>query len=202
MDSFAAVDRVEMLRDDALIRRAAAGDTASFDELISPRLDRCYRLALAILANESDARDATQDAVVAAWRQLPRLRDRGSFDAWLNRIVANAARMARRHRVRLREVQIEQPEDAHAGRRDAGGRTAAPPRSPDGGGIESIAGADAVGRAFQRLREDDRLILVLHHLEARPIAEIARSLGVAAGTAKWRLHEARKALERAMEAEA
>ena len=61
---------------------------------------------------------------------------------------------------------------------------------------------DAIARAFDRLRPQDRLILVLHHVEERPLAEIARSLGIPVGTAKWRLHAARKSLEKAMEAEA
>ena len=57
-------------------------------------------------------------------------------------------------------------------------------------------------RAFDRLRPQERIILVLHHVEERPVAEIARSLGIPVGTAKWRLHAARNALEKAMEAEA
>src|SRR5688500_20148260 len=82
------------------------GDAAAFDALVATRLDRCYRLAWSILSNDADAADATQDALVSAWRQLPRLREPASFDGWLNRIVANAALMARRRRVRLREVSV------------------------------------------------------------------------------------------------
>jgi len=48
---------------------------------------------------------------------------------------------------------------------------------------------------------DQRTLLALHHLEERPVAEIAAALGVPVGTVKWRLHDARRALERAMEAE-
>ena len=59
-----------------------------------------------------------------------------------------------------------------------------------------------MARAFSRLRAAERAILVLHHVDERPVAEIARALGIPIGTAKWRLHAARKALERAMEAEA
>jgi RNA polymerase sigma-70 factor, ECF subfamily len=183
--------------DDALIRRACRGDAAAFGVLIDTRIDRCYRLAWSILSNDADAADATQDALVAAWRQLPRLRDSAAFDGWLNRIVANAALMARRHRVRLREVSVgpaypgdetpqpEPPQDPLA-------RTA----------MDDVVDNDAIGRAFDRLRPKDRMILVLHHVEERPVAEIARSLGIPTGTAKWRLHVARGALERALEAEA
>ena len=99
--------------DDALVRRARTGDAAAFEMLVDTRIDRCYRLAWSILANDADAADATQDALVSAWRQLPRLRDPAVFDGWLNRIVANAALMTRRHRVRLREVSVR-PADGGA----------------------------------------------------------------------------------------
>ena len=183
--------------DDALVRRARTGDAAAFEVLVDSRIDRCYRLACSILSNEADAADATQDALVSAWRQLPRLRDSASFDGWLNRIVANAALKARRHRTRLREVSVRpafpgdeppQPEPPAGDR----ARTAQ----------DQFVDNDAIARAFDRLRPKDRMILVLHHVEERPVAEIARSLGIPVGTAKWRLHAARTALEKAMEAEA
>jgi RNA polymerase sigma-70 factor (ECF subfamily) len=183
--------------DDALVRRARAGDAEAFRVLVDTRIDRCYRLAWSILSNDADAADATQDALLSAWRQLPRLRDPGVFDGWLNRIVANAALMARRHRVRLREVSVR-PADPGAGitqpepRQDLHARTQ----------MDELVDNDAIGRALDRLRPQERLILVLHHVEERPLAEIARSLGIPVGTVKSRLHAARGALEKAMEAEA
>jgi RNA polymerase sigma-70 factor (ECF subfamily) len=183
--------------DDALVRRARTGDTSAFEVLVDSRIDRCYRLAWSILSNDADAADATQDALVSVWRQLPRLRDPATFDGWLTRIVTNAALMALRHRVRLREVSVRpaypddetpQPEPGQ----DPQARTA----------MDEFVENDAIARAFDRLRPQDRMILVLHHVEERPVAEIARSLGIPVGTAKWRLHAARTALEKAMEAEA
>ena len=194
MESEAAAGRARAADDNALIAHAAAGNTAAFETLLATRLDRCYRLAFAILGDSSDAADATQEAVVAAWRQLPRLRDLRSFDSWLNRIVANSARMSRRHRTRLREVQV-----ATLTQSDADDRSWEPADVRAAGQIESVAASDAIGRAFDRLSERDRLILVLHHVEERPVAEIAKTLGVPVGTAKWRLHQARAALERALE---
>jgi RNA polymerase sigma-70 factor, ECF subfamily len=183
--------------DDALVRRARAGDAAAFEALVDTRIDRCYRLAFSILSNDADAADATQDALVSAWRQLPRLRDTAAFDGWLNRIVANAALMARRHRVRLREVSVR-PADPGAERSQPEPRQDLHARTQ----MDEMVDNDAIGRAFDRLRPQDRVILVLHHVEERPVAEIARSLGIPVGTAKWRLHAARNALEKAMEAEA
>ncbi len=196
MELLAPAKRSARDADDALVRRAAAGEVAAFDALLVARIDRCYRLAWSILANDADAADATQDAFVSAWRQLPRLRDAGAFDGWLNRIVANAALMARRHRKRLREVSVapQTPDSDDT-----------PTWEPESAAMMNESDAfverDAMGRAFDRLRPADRAILVLHHVDERPVAEIARALNVPVGTAKWRLHAARKALERAMEAE-
>ena len=60
---------------------------------------------------------------------------------------------------------------------------------------------DAIRRAFARLDPDKRAILVLHHVEERPVAEIASLLAIPEGTAKSRLHAAREALGRALRAE-
>ncbi|HEX7347929.1 MAG TPA: sigma-70 family RNA polymerase sigma factor [Candidatus Limnocylindrales bacterium] len=199
MGSFPLAERVGTTIDAGLVLRARAGDATAFETLVRPRLDRCFRLAWSILSNDADAADAMQDALVAAWRQLPRLRDPAAFDGWLNRVVANAALMQRRRRIRRREVQVlpvgDQDSDVTA--------TAAPGSSQSAeDGPARIADRDVIVRAFMRVRPEERAILVLHHLEERPVAEIARMLGVPTGTAKWRLHEARRALERAMEVEA
>lgn len=180
--------------DEVLVRSAAAGDADAFDALVAPRLDRCYRLAFAILGSPADAADATQDGVLAAWRELPRLRDPRAFDGWLNRIVANAARMVRRHRVRLREVHLQSPEGLGGNVATAGPLQVTHP-------ADAILSADAFAKAFRRLREHERVLMVLHHVEGRPVVEIAQTLGIPVGTTKSRLHAARKALERALEAE-
>jgi RNA polymerase sigma-70 factor (ECF subfamily) len=197
VDAVTTVTNPATSADDALVRRARTGDAAAFAVLVDTRIDRCYRLAFSILSNHADAADATQDALVSAWRQLPRLRDSAAFDGWLNRIVANAALMARRHRVRLREVSVR-PADPGAESSQADPQQNLHARTQ----MDEMVDNDAIGRAFDRLRPQDRLILVLHHVEERPVAEIARSLGIPVGTAKWRLHAARGALEKAMEAEA
>ena len=105
--------------------------------------------------------------------------------------------MARRHRVRLREVPVLPSHPGDKGpqpepQQDLNARSA----------MDDLVDNDAIGRAFDRLRPQDRILLVLHHVEERPVAEIARSLGIPIGTAKWRLHAARAALHKAMEAEA
>ena len=167
------------------IMAAVAGDAAAFSTLIDTRLARTYRIALAILGTESDARDAVQETWVAVWRQLPRLDDPSRFDAWVDRIVVNACRMAIRRRNRVREIPIPDGFDA----------VSAQP------GPEAVLERHALERAFDRLPVQQRTILVLHHLEERPLGEIAAVLSIPVGTAKSRLHAARASLERMLEEE-
>jgi RNA polymerase sigma-70 factor (ECF subfamily) len=72
------------------------------------------------------------------------------------------------------------------------------PASTDRAVDDRTADADAFDRAFARLSVDDRAVLVLHHLQERPVAEIAAVLGSPEGTIKSRLHRARAALESAL----
>jgi RNA polymerase sigma-70 factor (ECF subfamily) len=174
-----------------LLRRAARGEVEAFDILLSGRLDRLYRMAMAITRNDADARDAVQDACVHAWRSLPGLRDPSRFDAWLAQVLVNASRgvLRRRKRTAGREVGMES---------DAGDA------QPEVVGADPIAGvgeAEAIRRAFERLSPDDRILLALHYVEQRPLAEIATAMRSPVGTIKWRLSRARRALERALEVE-
>ena len=165
-----------------LVEAARSGDTAAFEAILEGRLERTFRLARAILGNDADARDATQDAWLLAWRDLHGLRDLDRFDAWLDRILVNACRTIQRRRGPVREIPIPATFEI---------KVASP-------GPEHLAERDAVERAFSRLDEGQRAILVLHHLERRTVPSIARSMGIPEGTVKSRLHAARAVLERAL----
>jgi RNA polymerase sigma-70 factor, ECF subfamily len=178
--------------DRALVDRAADGDVDAFDRLIRSRIDRLFRLAMAILRSEPDARDAVQEASIQAWRELPRLRDRDRFDAWISQILVNGCRsmLRRGNRVRIREIDVAGLGDDPAER----GLTV-------GSSAEDHAEVEAIRRAFDRLDGDTRSLLVLHYVEEQPIAQIAQQMGSPAGTIKWRLSNARRALSRALEVE-
>ena len=180
------------LGDVALIALAAEGDAAAFDLVLRPRLDRLYRMAVAITRHESDARDATQEACVLAWRELPRLRDHDRFDPWLSQILVNSCRMLLRGRRRgaIREISMDDP---------------LRPASQDKPGVASEADGfgetEAIRAAFERLDPAVRSLLVLHYVEGRPLAEMAKVMGSPVGTIKWRLSNARGALEKALKVE-
>ena len=163
--------------DRQLVLRARAGDREAYELIVVERGEHLYRTALSILGREADARDATQDALIAGWRRLADLREPDRFDAWLGRILVNECRMALRRRGRVREI----PLDADSSLRGHEPRAA---DSPD----------RAFDDAFDRLSADQRTIIVLHHLHGYGVNEIAAWLGVPAGTVKWRLSRARRAL--------
>jgi RNA polymerase sigma-70 factor (ECF subfamily) len=178
--------------DRALVERAADADHEAFEALVRRRADSAYRTALAILRDPSDAADATQEALLRAWRELPRLRDPGRFEAWFMRILVNSCRNTMRgnRRRTLREIPTEVA---------AIGSDLLPDRSI--AVDDQAASRDRVGRAFLRLGHDERMLLALHHAEARPVTELARITGWPEGTVKWRLSRARQALARALDEE-
>ncbi len=176
----------------ALVQRACRGDHEAFAALVDARLAATFRTALAILGNESDARDATQEIFLRAWRNLPELREPDHFSAWFGRIVVNTCRTAIRGRRRriVREISVGAlPDD---------GEQSPSPASPHD---DRTADLDVLERALDRLSLADRTLLVLHHFEHLSLGEIGERLGVPSKTVKSRLFSARRSLERALEVE-
>lgn len=177
--------------DPAIVEQAIRGDLGAFDTIVRDRIGAVYRLTLAIVGNEADAADATQDAFVAAWREIRRLRDADRLEAWLARIAVNSARMVARAK-RRRFVREIPGLSALEGTLPA----------PDGEG--RAPGADdarILGAALESIPAEQRTILALHHLEGRGVAEIGAILRIPTGTAKSRLFTARRALAAALAAQ-
>ncbi len=173
--------------DRELLNRARAGDREAFELIVVAKGESLFRTALAILGNEADARDATQEAFISSWRSFAGMRDLERFDAWLGRILINECRMTLRRRRRVREVAVDETADqsAHSDRNFA-------PTAPAGSSSD-------FDDAFSRLTVDQRAMLVLHHLHGYGVREIGAWLGIPSGTVKWRLNRARNALRRELE---
>jgi RNA polymerase sigma-70 factor (ECF subfamily) len=169
-----------------LVEAARRGDQASFMALVRPRSDRLFAVAQRILRDVDRAEDALQDALVIAWRDLRALRDPDRFDAWLHRVLVNVcivqATRERRRTINLRVLPVDGP------------------AAPDD--LITIAQRDELERGFRRLPPEQRAILVLHHFLGYPPSAIAEALGIPAGTARSRLHNAHRAMRAALEADA
>jgi RNA polymerase sigma-70 factor, ECF subfamily len=169
-----------------LVARASRGDQDAFAKLAAAHTDRCYALAYRILRDPQHAEDAAQQALLGAWRDLPRLKDPERFEAWLHRLVVHAcyaeARRDRRWSARVRLISTE------------------PNNDPDT--ATSVANRDELERGFRRLSPEQRAVVVLHHYLGYPLTEIAATLGIPVGTARSRLHYATRQLRAAIEADA
>jgi RNA polymerase sigma-70 factor, ECF subfamily len=168
------------------IERAMAGDHDAFAQLAARAIRPLYVTARQIVRDDAAAEDATQDALVNAWRYLPSLRDPDRYDAWLYRLLVNACRTQLRRAPRHGVVEIDVA-DASPDRGDPG---------------HALADRDQLERGFRRLDAEQRAVVVLHYYRGYSVPEVAEIVGIPLGTAKSRIHRATGALRAALEADA
>ena len=160
------------------IERARRGDHDAFTALLDVRLARLDAAARLILRDGELARDAVQEAMIRAWRDLPGLRDPDRFDAWLHRLTVNACLdLIRRRKRRVIEVELT-PIDSPATHDVA----------------NSLADRQLLDEALAGLQPGHRAVVALHYLLGMPLAEVAQTMGIPIGTAKSRLHYALAAM--------
>ena len=157
-----------------LVERAREGDHDAFTELARDAVVRLDGAARLILRDPELARDAVQDALIRAWRDLPGLREPDRFDAWLHRLTVHACIDLTRKRKR-RPIEVELAPIHAPSIADASGR---------------LADRDLVDGVLRRLDEAGRAIVVLHYFVGLPLPEVAATLGIPVGTVKSRLHRA------------
>jgi len=174
---------VEVDRD--LVERARRGDREAFAVLVHQVSGSLYAVAYRILRDTGLAEDALQNALVLAWRRLPKLRDPDRFEAWIHRILVHAC---------YDESQRARPWAATVRVLPMNG-----PTTPDAS--DALADRDELERAFRRLTVEQRAVFVLHHYLGLPLVEIAEMLEIPAGTARSRLHYAIAGLRDALAAE-
>jgi RNA polymerase sigma-70 factor, ECF subfamily len=169
-----------------LVRRAQAGDEGAFASLAVALGDRLHNTSVRILRDMDLAEDATQQAIVSIWRDLPQLRDLSRFEAWAYRILVRTcyaeARRERRWSPKLRVLD----RDADPSRED----------------MESVVRRDQLERGFRRLSMEHRAVVVLHHYLDMTVPEIAETLAIPAATVRSRLYYALRGLRAALDADA
>jgi RNA polymerase sigma-70 factor, ECF subfamily len=172
--------------DTDLVVRAQNGDEEAFATLAVAVGNRLYAVAHRILRDVHLADDATQQALLYVWRELPQLRDPARFEAWSYRLLVRACyaegRKRRRWSPNLRVLSVDQP---------AGGE-----------GLSAVFDRDQLERGFRRLSVEHRSVVVLHHFLDMSLDEVAEALGVPVGTVRSRLHYAMRGLRAALEADA
>jgi RNA polymerase sigma-70 factor (ECF subfamily) len=172
--------------DTDLVVRAQHGDEEAFASLAVAVGNRLHAVSHRILRDTYLAEDATQQALLTIWRDLPQLRDPARFDAWSYRLLVRAC-YAEGRRVRdwapnLRLLPVDEPAVAE--------------------GLNVVVDRDQLERGFQRLSVEHRAVVVLHHYADLPLDQVAEILGVPIGTVRSRLFHAMRGLRTALEADA
>jgi RNA polymerase sigma-70 factor (ECF subfamily) len=171
--------------DTDLVIRAQRGDKRAFARLATQLADRFLAVARGILRELDLAEDATQQALLTIWQDLPQLRDPARFEAWSYRLLVRACyaegRRQRRWAPNLRLLAIDE--------------------SVADDGLRSVVDRDQLERGFRRLSVDHRAVVVLHHYLDLPLDRVADVLGIPVGTAHSRLHHAMRGLRAALDAD-
>lgn len=179
--------------DDALIAGLQSGDSGAFERLLREYGPRLLRLARRFLANDEDARDALQDAMVAVYRSIGKFESTSALSTWLHRIVVNTALMKLRSKRRHPEEDIEQylPQFLADGHQRE-------PSTPWTESADHVIEREelraSVRETIEKLPDAYRIVLHLRDIEELSTAETAEILGTTKNVVKIRLHRARQAL--------
>ncbi|MBC7881757.1 MAG: sigma-70 family RNA polymerase sigma factor [Anaerolineae bacterium] len=170
---------VTQIADEELVSKASKGDSEAFRQLYRRYSSRVRGLLYQMMNEPDHLDDLTQEVFVKVFRSLPKFRGDSAFSTWLFRIAVNCCQDARRKRKRHpQSVQIDGLMVA-SGQEDA---------------LRKLDREELVARALQTLKEEHRIVIVLHDLQDRPQEEIAKMLSVPVGTIKSRLFYARRQL--------
>lgn len=172
-----------------LIRKCKAGDARFYEPLVRAYEPTGLRVAVAMMGNTEDARDALQEAFVKTWHSLHRFDSRRPFGPWFFQILRNQCRdMLRSRKARFNVEALDErlelrPADAEKGPERAHQRSAA---------------REMLWKGLEKIGAEHREILVLKELEGFRYAEIASILEIPEGTVASRLFHARHALRDAL----
>jgi RNA polymerase sigma-70 factor (ECF subfamily) len=168
-----------------VVVKAQHGDQHAFAALASQSGRRMNALAVGILRDRDLAEDAVQQALVAIWQDLPKLREPAKFESWSYKMLVRICYAeAKKRRRRLAEV-------FGAIRRE--------PAAADE--YRTVVDRDQLQRGFDTLSAEHRAVVVLHHYFDMPLESVAQVLGIPAGTVRSRFHRAMHSLRAAIEAD-
>ena len=166
-----------------LVRRAQQGDQDAFAVLAGAAVARLDAAARLILRDSELARDAVQDSMVRAWRDLPGLRDPDRFTPWLHRLTVNACLDVARRRQR-RSIEVELTPIAMPSVADT---------------TAEFADRELIDDALRQLEPEFRAVVVLHYFLGMPLQDVAVSMRIPVGTVKSRLHRALRTMRVTLE---
>jgi RNA polymerase sigma-70 factor, ECF subfamily len=175
--------------DEIIVERALTGDAEAFGEIVRRWERRIFALTYGMLGREEDARDATQETFLAAFRNLRGFRGEAKVSSWLHRIAVNQC-ISRQRRAKVRgESALEEEQETNAS------TFAAPQSHSPVHVVEGRQETAAVRRAINSLPIELRQVVVMKEFEELTFREIADALDLPLSTVKSRLYTALKQLQ-------
>jgi RNA polymerase sigma-70 factor (ECF subfamily) len=170
--------------DEQIVRRALAGEPDAFGEIVRRWERRIFALAFGMLGREEEARDATQETFLAAFRNLRNFRGEAKVSSWLHRIAINQC-ITRQRRARVRNETALEDETSSAAM-----TALAPAHESPAQMAESRERTEIVRRAVRALPPELREVIVMKEFEELTFQEIADVLDLPLSTVKSRLYTA------------
>lgn len=185
------------LSEQEIVARAQQGDHEAFRFLVERYQGRAFALAVRILRDEEQARDAVQDAFIKVYGSLRRFEGRSSFYTWLYRLVYNQCLDNKRKDKSGRHVEWEEERlgEDHGLEETGPGAVGAAGLPGPGAELERSELRAVMVEAIDQLPDDARETLLLREVDGLAYAEIAETLGIPKGTVMSRLYYARKKLQ-------
>ncbi len=184
--------------EEVLVDRLVAGDERAFEVLVRKHGGRMMAIARRLLRDEQEAKDAVQEALLAAHRHIATFSRGAPLGAWLRRIVINQALLRIRARERKREVSLDDLLPVF----DGTGIHVRSPQSWEASADRTMERSELrrlVRQQIDRLPEKYRTALMLRDIEELSTREAAKVLGISEVCMKVRLHRARQALKSLLE---
>jgi RNA polymerase sigma-70 factor (ECF subfamily) len=185
----------EQQADQVLVDRAQAGDKKAFDLLVLKYQHKISKLVSRYIHDPSEVLDVAQEAMLRAYRALPKFRGDSAFYTWLYRIAINTAK---NHLVAQGRRPPDEDIDALDAEQYEGESSLKEYATP-----ERLLLKDEIERtvleAIEQLPEDLRTAITLRELEGLSYEEIAQAMDCPIGTVRSRIFRAREAINRKLE---
>lgn len=176
------------------LARSREGDVESFEKLIERYQKTAYNVALRMMHHEEDAKDATQEALIKAFRSIQSFRGDSGFSTWLYRILVNTCKDELRKR-RGNIVSLEQGRHTESGFEaiELADETFAPEVV-----LEQAATRQTINQAIRSLPEQNRTVIILRDVQGYSYEDIGTLLGCPVGTVKSRINRGRLLLKESL----
>jgi RNA polymerase sigma-70 factor (ECF subfamily) len=188
-------------RDQELVDKAKAGDTAAFQKLVIAHQGRLFSVAFGMLRDRDEAMDVVQDAFIKAHRKLAAFEGNAAFSTWLYRIAVNLSIDRKRADARRRKTDLDDAAAVNLDNDSLYGAAEFAPRLSGSNPLRNSTDKELgkqIDVALAKLSDEHRAIVLLREVEGMSYEEISEALGIPKGTVMSRLFHARKNLQRVL----